>query len=274
MDHRNLILFLSGLAAVGAAVTIAVSCSDQPKVKCTAGRGRFAASYTTAMALPDAGCNMLGEELGVEVYNQPNAGGTNIDPSKQSIWIRGQSISNAIGERGGVPDMAHSQNSIGQFETAEPGDDTFCKVGNLTPAEQDLPDAGDFPPTSIKYEWSNLRFVVAPRTEGSQLVGDLTYTRDGCTANYHVTALYPAVTCEVDGTALDFCKCLYYGDPTPEYDRPKGSGISPDLFGFAPTFGDAACDKSAAQAQAMEDASKVKCDHVTHLCVLKGDPPQ
>jgi len=273
MDHRSFILFLSGLAAVGAAVSIAVSCSDQPKVKCTAGRGRFAATYSSAMALPDAGCNLAGEELGVEVYNQPNASGSNIDPSKQSVWIRGQSITNAIAERLGASDMLHQQNSIGQFETEEPGDDTFCRVGNLTVAQQDLPgnDAGVVP-TSIKYEWSNVRVVVAPRTTGSQLVGDLTYTRDGCTANYHVTALYPAVSCLGDGTALEFCKCLYYADP--EFDRQKGSGISPDLFGFAPTFGEGACDRSAAQAQAMEDASRVRCDRVTHLCVLKAEPPQ
>jgi hypothetical protein len=272
MDHRNFILFVSGLAALGAAVTIAVSCSDQPKMKCTAGRGRFAATYTSAAPLPDAGCNLAGEELGVEVYNQPNAEGTNVDPSKQSIWIRGQSITNAIDERLGASDMNHPQNSIGRFETPEPGDDTFCRVGGLSPAQQDLPDSGTFPATSIKYEWSNVRVVVSPRTQGSQLVGDLTYTRDGCTANYHVTALYPAVECQADGTALDFCPCLYYADPT--YERQKGSGISPDLFGFAPTFGAGACETSAAQAQAMEDASRVRCDHVTHLCVLKGDPPQ
>ena len=30
----------------------------------------------------------------------------------------------------------------------------------------------------------------------------------------------------VDGTAKDFCKCLPYGDPTPDYQRAAASGIS------------------------------------------------
>jgi hypothetical protein len=274
MDHRNVTLFLSGLSAVAVALGIAVSCSDQPKVKCTAGRGRFSATYTSAAPLPDAGCNIPGEVLGVEVYNQPTADGTNVDPSKGAVYIRGESITSAVMDHGAA-DTAHPQNSIGTFEAAEPGGDTFCQLTNPSPAEQDLPDndAGA-PATTIKYEWSNVRFVVTPQTLGSQLVADLTYTRDTCVANYHVTALYPSVQCLIDGTALDFCKCLYYGDPIPEYDRPKGSGISPDLFGFGPQFGDQACDKSADIAQAMENASKVRCDHVTHLCVLKGEPPQ
>ena len=225
-------------------------------------------------ALPDAGCNMTGEVLGVELYNRATADGKNVDTDTSSVYIRGQSITTAVTAQG-APDTNHEQNSIGTFQTAEPGADTFCSLGNPSAAEQDLPGIdGGVAPTTIKYEWSNVRFVVKPQTLGSQMVADLTYTRDACVANYHVTALYPSVNCLVDGTALDFCKCLYYGDPTPEYERPKGSGISPDLFGFGPTFGDAACDKSVAQAQAMEDASRVRCDHVTHLCVLKGEPPQ
>jgi hypothetical protein len=171
-------------------------------------------------------------------------------------------------------DPAHPEDAIGDFTTSTPGDDKFCVVGPIAPAEQVLPDAGTAPPTDIKYEWNNVRFVVAPEALGTQMVGDLTYTRDSCTVAYHVTALYPSVHCEVDGTARDFCKCLYYGDPTPEYDRPIGSGLSPDLFGFGPSFGDSACDFSVANAQAMQDASKVRCDQVTHLCVLKGEPPQ
>jgi hypothetical protein len=225
-------------------------------------------------AVPDAGCNLAGEVVGVEVYNQPTADNKNVDPAKGSVWIKGQSLTTAITDQG-APDMAHPQNSIGQFETAEPGDDSFCHLTDPSVAEQDLPgnDAGAAP-TTIKYEWSNVRFVVTPRALGSQMAADLKYTKDSCTASYHVTALYPAVECNVDGTALDFCRCLYYADPDPAAQRPKGSGISPDLFGFGPTFGDAACESSVAQAQAMEDASLVKCDHVTHLCVLKGEPPQ
>jgi hypothetical protein len=274
MDHRNFTAFLAGLSALGVGICIAVSCSDQPKVKCTAGRGRFAANYQPMTPPPDAGCSMTGEAIGVEMYGQANAEGTNVDPSTSSVYIQGDSIAQAVMNQG-APDPAHPENSIARFETAEPGADTFCDLTTPSVAEQDLPGVdGGVAGTSIKYEWKNVRFVVSPARLGSQMVGDLTYTHDSCVANYHVTALYPAVRCQIDGTALDFCKCLYYGDPNPDYHRPKGSGISPDLFDFAPAFGDQACDVSAANAQRMEDASRVKCDHVTNLCVLKGEPPQ
>jgi hypothetical protein len=274
VDNRNLMLFLSSLAAVGAAVCIAVSCSDQPKTRCTAGRGRFAASYKAVSAVPDGGCALAGEDIGVEAYNAASADRRSIDLDHASVWIKGKSMTDAVALQGSE-DIAHPINAIGDFAGQTPGDDRFCPVTNMKPAEQDLPgnDAGA-PQTTIKYEWSNVRFVVAPEALGTQMVADLSYTVDSCSASYHVTALFPSVTCSVDGSALDFCKCLYYGDPTPEYERPTGSGISPDLFGFSPKFGDEACDKSVANAQAMEDASRIRCDRVTHLCVLKNDPPQ
>jgi hypothetical protein len=267
-------MFLSGLAAVGAAVCIAVSCSDQPKTRCTAGRGRFAASYKPVGSVPDGGCALLGEDVGVEAYNAPSADGKSVDIDHASVWLKGKSMTDAVALQG-AEDKGHPINAIGQFAAPTPGDDKLCPVVDMKPAEQDLPgnDAGATP-TTLKYEWSNVRFVVAPEALGTQMVADLTYTVDSCSASYHVTALFPSVTCSVDGTALDFCKCLYYGDPTTEYDRQMGSGISPDLFGTPPKFGDEACDKSVANAQAMEDAAKVRCDHVTHLCVLKGEPPQ
>jgi hypothetical protein len=281
VNNRDTALFLVGLAAVGLAVGVAVSCSDQPKTRCTTSRGRFAATFTPSGPLPDgglpeAGCAIVGEDLGIETYNPPSADGKSIDIEHATVWIRGQSMTDAISMVGGK-DNAHPEDAIGDFTTSTPGDDKFCQVGTMTPAEQDLPgdDAGVVQPTTIKYEWSNVRFVVSPEAIGTQMIADLKYTRDSCTVGYKVTALYPSVECSVDGTAKDFCKCLPYGDPNPDYLRPSASGISPDLFGFGePRFGDQACDFSVENAKAMEDASKVRCDQVTHLCVLKDDPPQ
>ena len=88
MDHRNVTVFLASLSALGVALGIAVSCSDQPKVKCTASRGRFAAAFSSMSALPDAGCNMTGEVLGVELYNRATADGKNVDTDTSSVYIR------------------------------------------------------------------------------------------------------------------------------------------------------------------------------------------
>jgi len=266
---------------VAAALCIVVSCSDQPKTKCTVGRGQFAAAYKPLSPLTDGGaCVRTGEVLGVEMYNQSNADKSSIDVNKGTVWIKGQSMVEAITENGGIdPNPAHQQNSIGDFGTSVPGSDTFCDVPALNPAEQDFPasDAGVPSTLKVKYEWSHVRVVVSPQALGTQLVADLNYTRNDttgdCTAAYHVTALYPHVDCSIQGLPT-FCKCLPYADPNPDHERPRGSGISPDLFGPS-AFGDPeACMNSAAEAAAIEQDSKVTCDRITSLCVLKGDPPQ
>jgi hypothetical protein len=271
VDNRNLVWFLSGLAAAGVAVCIAVSCSDQPKTKCTAGRGRFAAVYHPNGELPDGGCALNGEAIGVGVYNPLSSDGTNVDLTRGDVWIKGQSLAEAVAANGPDPNPAHQQNSMGTFATPEPVND-FCNVVNLNPAEQDVPgdDAGTAAST-IKYEWSNVRVLVSPTRLGTELVGDLTYT-NGCTMNYHVTALFPARECFVHG----FCDCLPYADPDPDggNNGTSGSGLSPDLFA-EPVPG---CAGDPALAQRLEAVSKVTCVPFgplqTPLCVLKGDVPQ
>ncbi len=113
------------------------------------------------------------------------------------------------------------------------------------------------PATSIKYEWSNVRFYVTPAAPGTQLVGDLTYTKDGCVATYHVTAVYPSVSCQqlnADGDPVfDMAGnpvlapdlCLPEADPAA--GRPTGSGINPDF--------------------------PVECEPKTALCVLTKEVP-
>ena len=243
--------------------------------------GQFAAAYKATSPVPDGGaCARTGEVLGVEVYNPSNADKSSIDVNRGTVWIKGQSMVAAIVENGGAnPNPAHQQNSIGDFATSVPGDDTFCEVPAMSAAEQDFPasDAGIANTIRVRYEWSHVRVVVSPPTLGTQMVGDLTYTKSDtsgdCTAQYHVTALFPHVDCSIQGLP-NFCKCLPYADPNPDDERPKGSGISPDLFGPS-AFGDPeACMNSEAAAAAIERDSKVTCDRITSLCVLKGDPPQ
>jgi len=267
-----LVLFFSGLAAAGAAAVIALSCSDQPRIKCTAGRGAFAAKYT-AMSVADAGCSIVAERLGVEAYNYPLPDKSNADLNRSSIAIKGDSIAIAIGNHNGNEDTTHKSISQGDFGSAEPGGDNFCNVPSVTPAQQDLalidaepppadagPDAEgtkEIPATSIKYEWSNVRFYVTPAAPGTQMVGDLTYTKDGCISTYHVTAVYPSVSCQVtdengDGVFDDLGNpvlnpdlCLPEADPA--HGRPTGSGINPDF--------------------------PVECEPKTALCVLSGEVP-
>jgi hypothetical protein len=234
---------------------------------------------------------MTGEGINVEAYNPANSDRTNADLSRGSIAIEPGSIAAAIDSHSATDD-AHKPYSQGDFVTGEPGGDDFCNVGQLTVAEQDKlpyvppvppsPDAGpDAQPTpavpqqSFKYEWSNVRVYVKPSSLGTQLVGDLTYTTDTvadpdagtnahCSVTYRVSALYPQVAC------TSFCDCWPTADPT--HGRATGSGINPDLFAPQPSA-DALCDVSDTAAAALEKQSKVTCDTVAGLCVLKGEPP-
>ncbi len=153
----------------------------------------------------------------------------------------------------------------------------------MVPAIPPDPDAGpdaegipEVPATNIKYAWSNVRVVVTPTALGTQMVGDLTYTKDGCDATYRVTALFPSIGCEktidedAGTTAPNFCACLPYADPA--NNRPAGSGLGENLFGPQPPP-DQACEKSDQAAAALEAQAKVMCHPELHLCVLKGEPP-
>ncbi len=311
MDNRSLVLFLSGLAAAGAAACIAVSCSDQPRPKCTSGRGPFAAVYTPSGATATGDCAVKGQRIGVEAYNPPNSDRTNADLSKGLIAVKGAGIQDAIDSHGGTPDpdTTHKTLSIGNFATSEPGGDNYCDVPTLNPAEQNLPFVPEVPPMPIpdagpdaftpavpavpgqhiKYEWSNIKVVVKPSGLGTQLVGDLSYTADNttpdagtqaCTQTYHVRAVFPSVDCHklddmgnpVDPPTMDFCHCLPYADP--DNNRTTGSGLSPDFFGPPAPLGHdpGACESNPANAAAMEAQAKLKCDPDLFLCVLKGDP--
>ena len=261
MHNRCFVLCLSGLATGGAVVAIAVSCSDQPAARCTAGRGAYSARYLPTSGPDAGGCVIPGEALFVEIYAPPPQ-----DLSPASIAIGGASIGNAVANSMPDPDPAHTPYSLGRFSTPYPGGDGFCNVPSLTGAEQRVPakpptpapeDAGPdaegmpgIPATTIRYAWQNVRLYVTPTAPGTQLVGDLTYTVDDCTATYHVQALYPAVPCATqldDAGTMGPDETLCDPNPAPDKGRPVGSGIGPDL--------------------------KVVCDPTLLLCVLAGDPP-
>jgi hypothetical protein len=247
VDNRSLVLFLSGLAAAGAAVVIAVSCSDQPRNKCTAGRGQFNAVYLSPSGDTTGDCVLPGEILGVEAYNPPNSDRTNADLSKGTIAIKGNSLFAANDTHPGFEDTdpTHNINSIGAFTTSEPGPDDYCNVPTLNPSEVNVPfiprvpsvpilDAGpdgpdatpEVPPVNgmdIKYAWSNVKVKVTAAFNGLALAGDLTYTTQTiseetleagtgpamCTATYRVVGLFNPnqILCEKDNA----------GTPVPDF---------------------------------------------------------
>jgi hypothetical protein len=261
VNHLHFLLVLSTAAAAGAGLCLAVSCSDQPAVRCSAGRGSWSAKYLQTSG-PDAGsCALPGEIIFLETYNPPP---TQLAPA--SMAIEGTSIATAVGQSAPDPIAAHTRFALGSFTTTFPGSDKFCAVPTLTAAEQDVPgvaampapdDAGPeaagtpaIPATTIRYAWDHVRVYVTAAAQGTELVGELTYTVDGCTATYHVQALYPSVSCAVpldDAGTMGPDPTLCDPNAAPDKGRPVGSGILPDV--------------------------DVVCDPTLLLCVLARDPP-
>lgn len=101
----------------------------------------------------------------------------------------------------------------------------------------------DLPKTDLKYEWSNVQFLVTAAAVGTQFMADLKITLNGCVAEYRAVGVWPSVDCttfDPEATSPgDDALC----NPEPDADngRPIGSGINPD-------FGPIACDTEIAVA--------------------------
>lgn len=228
-------LLMPALALAAAALP---SCA-QPKIDCTTGHGGFAARYTL-----EAGANLgagmcdpkKGEIIGLEKYNPSQAGDDKTqDLTRAALAIQPGALGEfaIAAEAAGVPVDRSRVLSVGDFASTTPDDADVCSVPALSPAEIDVPATGMDPATSVRYAWRNVRVRVTPAYPGTQMAADLTLTQDGCTAEYHVLGLWPAVGCEEldengNGTGqADGSRC----DPEarPDAGRATGSGINPDF---------------------------------------------
>jgi hypothetical protein len=238
---------------IGAGTVLVATSCEQPAVLCTCGRGDFAAQYTFVSG--DAACGDLKSELlGMNAYAFEKDGpgsGTMTDWSKGAVAIGSERIGWLMdrASRSMVSDSnaAHKLYTVGDFPK-EPTND-FCAVPQMRmpDAEVDIPplppvpdnpmtDGDDSEPaveaTHYVYKWSNLDYLVRPDAIGTQLRGDLEYTKNGCTAKYKMKAVYPARDCEKrDGSARlgvpDPDRCFPVSQP--EKKIFEGSGISPDF---------------------------------------------
>ncbi len=234
-----LLRVLPTAAVAGGALLLTTGC-QQPKINCMAAHGDFAAVYELKSGDPDSPCGSLaGDVLGMQSYSQE--GGLNGTPDYNNaiVAIRpgelGELFQRALGgpEEGGVnynSDEWYDVNSIGKFTAGLPDENDFCMapdfdggaislpllplVEAIPPTDDDpntpedetdpgAPEIPEVPATSISYTWSDARWIVSADAQGTQFEADLTYERDGCTAEYHVLGLYPVVGCENDDECND-----------------------------------------------------------------------
>ena len=207
MNTRTFLAVIAVVVLVGAAPLFA--CADEPAVHCTVATGTMSAKFYPVSAASgdtgDGGCPPLpGDVFGVTAY-VPNP----VDPGDglSKLAIQSQTLGEARdnGEAADPPVVDPSANdsayAIGKFDSVLPGPGGVCTVSQLAPAQIHLgavsdPDAGiDQDPTDLKYAWSHVRILVNAAQIGVQMTGDLELTQSGCTQAYHVTGLYPSVSC-------------------------------------------------------------------------------
>lgn len=220
-----------------------VSSCKKPEMNCTTALGTFAVRYTLVSG-SGACAELKGGRVGVQNYI--NRGSEDApDYDKIPVALKVEAVGTLV-NRYKQPVDATKVYSLGRFAESKAGGDNYCEVTGLSAAELRLAavpagtDAMGMPTAALpavdaRYEWNNVRFWVTPGSPGTQFTGDLTYTRDGCTAQYAVQGLYPAAGCGVPGTngagmmtmVPSQVNCSACADP--EAGRAAGSHISPDV---------------------------------------------
>lgn len=221
-----------GALASGALLLVIGGSCTQPRMNCTTAHGAFAATYELKTGDPTSTCGSLkGDLIGMQTYFAP--GGLNGTPKfkEPSAALRPAYAGDALleaqtwgSDRGADPvpgvdygDL-HSPNSVGDFEDGFPDAEDFCHVDTLAasvvtlpelPAypedlgdpddpEDDLPAVDAKPARTIRHEWSNAKWLTNPDAQGTQFEADLKLTENGCTAEYSVRGVYPAIPCATD----------------------------------------------------------------------------
>jgi hypothetical protein len=182
---------MKGHLSLGLFAALLVSC-EQPKIECTTGHGGFAVRYSLVAGSKkgEGSCDTKkGEIVGLEKYNPASAESPRSqDRSRAILAIRSQALGELASTVAGV-DPAKVV-SLGDFASTVPDAEDVCTVPSLSPAEIDAQGK------VLRYTWNNVRVRVTPAYPGTTMTADLAITEDGCSAEYHVVGLWPAVSCE------------------------------------------------------------------------------
>jgi hypothetical protein len=167
------------------ATALTASCDNsQPPIGCPVQSLEWAAVYkpmgTNACAVKP------GEELGIQKFSTPTG--------DERLVIKPSTLA-ALDERD--PDrLAYSLGALAKESDAE----GFCSATDVEVAEKraEADTTENLPAVEIRYQWSDVRVLAIPRAPGTQMVANLEYTENGCTAQYEVWAMWPSVPCETN----------------------------------------------------------------------------
>jgi hypothetical protein len=219
----------------------------KPVDECRTAYGPFAAKFIL-QGMPTGTCTaaqsaeltkLKGDTLGFSWYEQDHFH-RNAKTDQNSLAVQSNTIGTAVNTYGarGAKDAMHKPYGLGTFTTAGPDTNDMCAVDTLSAGEIDLPMVAAVPPDpkkmgdkgqpelpalSLKYEFSNLHVIDDAIVSGGEISADLTFTKNGCSAQYKVVAVYPNVPC------LDKDKnpqnVLCDPNPQPDQGHPVGSGL-------------------------------------------------
>ncbi|MCP3101933.1 hypothetical protein LZ198_23995 [Myxococcus sp. K15C18031901] len=191
---------------VAGVASLMTGCSnEQAEVSCFV---QDSASWATKYdALSESGTNAAGEacETGIPpaelvgVFKFANPA----DPSKAQLTLRPAGLASR-GARD--PGPSTNQTAIGDFAIT-PDEKSLCHADTFTEATVDAAATPTAAHTTISYQFSNVRVYSAPSAPGTQITGELKYTRDGCTANYIFRGMWPAVGCDPEAPAGSADNC-------------------------------------------------------------------
>lgn len=186
-------LNMLGLGA--ATALLASSCNvSQPPIGCPVQSLEWAATY---QLVGTTSCpRKWGEPLGVQKFSSPSG--------EERLSIKPATLAGLDAR-----DPARLPYSLGAMPK-QAGEDGFCVIPSLEVAEKRAPAnaALGLPELNVSYTWSNVKVLAKPEAPGTQLVADLEYTENGCTARYEVWAVWPGdIECANEDGAPDDSLC-------------------------------------------------------------------
>jgi hypothetical protein len=195
------------LLGVVMAASVAASCdTSQPPIGCPVQSLEWAATYKpkgTSNCAPKAG-----EQLGVQKFSTPTG--------DERLSIKPQTLVDLDARDTESSRLPYSLGAMPKEANGE----GFCVLDTLAVAEQRAPadPANELQARDVSYKWSNVRVLAKPEAPGTQMVADLEYTENGCTAEYEVWAMWPGdVSCATEDGRPDDSICANAGSINPDF---------------------------------------------------------
>ncbi len=249
---KTRIAFLTA-ALAGFAVSFG-GCAGQPNAGCpvstsnpAGGVPPYWVKYTKLTQTGTGTCGTLpGEAIGFQKYNKPGT-----KEIRLAYTVEGLGGPYAEDRRDPTDPDGKKINGFGQLPPV-PNATNYCEVTDFTGAGQNfeeipavpLADGGSepaVPALSLKYEFTNLKFLATVNAPGTVFTGELKRTEDACVATFTTLGLWPRTACdpmlnEPNGYSLE-CD----PNPRPDAGHILGSGINPT---FSTTAKPITCGKA------------------------------